>query len=344
MTGRSNLSLIPGPRYHLTRANVPDRLLIPEGKMSKHTDEYFKGIPTRPYDLIKEGVIVLSVVTVIVLIFSAVLSSPDYPTITGKAVATKQPVAYVQTCADILAGQSGVQNYGPPYSNDNANAQEIAGIAPATWWGVKTPVDPTEDFILKPLERMSVIDPQITGDISTYRNAFSDQQQQWVSAYLSALDNATVKNGNVVVAPGNYGPVEPMMNAMLTLGRSGLLEGALESSSSLPFSLDYTFSLLFFQDNVDESVAEKLDMIDSEWGVAHETGNYPGSWWLWPYSFWYQIPPMNSSDNGDIQAIAIFVVLFLVLMFLPFIPGLRSIPRFLFIYRIIWRDWYHQKK
>jgi hypothetical protein len=33
-----------------------------------------------------------------------------------------------------------------------------------------------------------------------------------------------------------------------------------------------------------------------------------------------------------------------VLLFLPFIPGLRSLPRAVPVYRLIWRDHYRRQK
>ena len=134
------------------------------------------------------------------------------------------------------------------------------------------------------------------------------------------------------------------MNAMLALGKAGLLEGALESSARLPFTIDFTRSLLFFQDDVDTSVAESLNLTTEQWGVTNETGDYPGAWWLWPYAFWYQVPPMSTSPNADIQAVAIILVIFLILFFMPFIPILNSLPRWLRVYKLIWRDWYSNIK
>jgi hypothetical protein len=54
----------------------------------------------------------------------------------------------------------------------------------------------------------------------------------------------------------------------------------------------------------------------------------------------YQISPYNSSDNGDALVWATMAVVGAVLVFLPFIPGLRSIPRLIPIYRLIWREHY----
>jgi hypothetical protein len=49
---------------------------------------------------------------------------------------------------------------------------------------------------------------------------------------------------------------------------------------------------------------------------------------------------MNSSASGDLQVWAIMMILTLGLVFLPFIPGLRSIPRWSRVYRLIWRQHY----
>ena len=74
--------------------------------------------------------------------------------------------------------------------------------------------------------------------------------------------------------------------------------------------------------------------------MMNETGNFPGQAWLWLYTLWYQIPPMNSSSNGDVEVWAIMMVLTVLLALVPFIPGVRSIPRKLGFYRLIWRVHY----
>jgi hypothetical protein len=79
--------------------------------------------------------------------------------------------------------------------------------------------------------------------------------------------------------------------------------------------------------------------------MMNETGNYPGQAWLWLYTFWYQISPFKTSKNADAQVWAIMMVLTLVLVLLPLIPGLRSIPRVIPVYRLIWRNYYrHQAR
>jgi hypothetical protein len=51
---------------------------------------------------------------------------------------------------------------------------------------------------------------------------------------------------------------------------------------------------------------------------------------------------MNSSANADVLVLAIMAVLSLALLVLPFIPGLRSIPRLIPVHRIIWRRYYKE--
>jgi hypothetical protein len=308
--------------------------------MSQRTDEYLRGVPLMPYDLLREGLTALLIVALVVVALAAIFSSPDYPPVRSEDVARLQPVAYLKTSASFLAGTSGIDGYGPPYTNDTANAQSVFGLAPASWFGVRIPLDPAQDFVLKPLGHAAALDPALNDALSSYTDASSDQQAAWVKAYLAALDTAQVQNGEVKLGSGDYGPVAVMMDGMLRLGRGGLLEGALESDAHLPYSLDFTRSLLFFQDDVDANVASSLDMTGDQWGVSHETGGYPGAWWLWPYTFLYQVPFIAVSDNADLLIGLIMLVIFLLLVFTPFIPFWRRVPRWLRAYRLIWRDWY----
>jgi hypothetical protein len=312
--------------------------------MSKISDPYLKGVPQKPYDLLREGAIVLVFVTVVVIILAAVFSSPDYPTVRGEDVAKLQPIPYLKTSVGILTGMSSLQDYGPPFNDHPENAQQIFGIAPANVLGVTIPIDPPEDFILKPLERVAVLNQDVAEALRTYQDANPAQQQTWGKNYMDALDHAVISGNKVQMPEGDYGPVELMMLGMLDLGKAGLLEGALESNERLPYTLNFTRSLLFFQDDVYAGVADHLDMLGDQWGISHETGPYPGGWWVWPYTFLYQIPPMRTSPDGDLQVVAIMTLILFFLLLIPFIPLVNKIPRWLGVYKIIWRDWYARER
>jgi hypothetical protein len=308
--------------------------------MSVRSRAYLEGVPTRPYDLLWEGLVVLAAVAALVLVLALVFGSPDYPPVTGRDVAQHQPLAFIGTTAGILAGESGIQTYGPPYSADRGAAQRVFGLAPANLAGVTIPLDPVRDFVLRPLQRLAQVSPAVADALRAYEAGSAEQRESWLRAYRAALADATVAGDTVRVPAGDFGPVPALMDGMLRLGRAGLLEGALEAGGPVPYTLDFTRSLLFFQDDVDHGVARRLDMTGEEWGISHETGAYPGAWWLWPYTFLYQIPPMSESPNGDLQVGVIMTLLFALLVFLPFLPVLRHVPRWIGVHRLIWRDWY----
>ncbi|HVA06187.1 MAG TPA: hypothetical protein VNG12_05530 [Acidimicrobiales bacterium] len=69
----------------------------------------------------------------------------------------------------------------------------------------------------------------------------------------------------------------------------------------------------------------------------NETGSYPGQPWLWLYQLWYQVPGFTNSANVDLIAIYLTGVATLLLLAVPFLPGLRDIPRWVPVHRLIWR-------
>jgi hypothetical protein len=61
---------------------------------------------------------------------------------------------------------------------------------------------------------------------------------------------------------------------------------------------------------------------------------------MWLYTFWYQVKPFSSSGNADALVWGLMVVLSIGFVLTPFLPGVRSLPRKLRLYKLIWRDWY----
>jgi hypothetical protein len=317
------------------------------------TQENLRGVPLKPYDLLREGLVVFGFVLIAVVVLSIVFKAPDYPTVNAQGVATAQPLAFLQTAAGILANDgsvSAVSDYGPPYDADSGAAQHIGPIAPAAWakdiFGVTIPIDPPRDLIIKPLQRASALDPTLGLAVERYTAATAQQQAAWLDAYRKALASATVSNGTVTVTPGEYGPVGVMMDGMLRLGRSGLLEGAFaaDGNSYYPYTFDATKALLFFSiaSPYTDTASHLQQLGNPQWGIVHETGNYPGAWWLDVYQVWYEVPTIANAASVDLIVVVIMTVLFLVLLTLPFIPGLRRIPHGVKVYRLIWRDWYRE--
>ena len=144
-------------------------------------------------------------------------------------------------------------------------------------------------------------------------------------------------NGSPVVPAASDGPVPALMAGELTLARSGALDTDLLSQQPF-YGTNFTKPLLFIEDGayfVNKATA--LGLTGSQWGVMNETGSYPGQPWLWLYTLWYQVPGWTNSANIDMIAIYMTGLATILLLLVPFIPGLRDIPRLIPVHRLIWR-------
>lgn len=302
--------------------------------------EYYRGVAMAPYDLIKEVTVALVISLVVVVVLSAVLSSPDVPSATIQSWAKADPVDFVTTATAELGGTSTVANYGPPYNTNSGSVQSLGFFTPQQWAGVHVRVSPMNDFVLEPLQQASSHDIAVLDGITTFNGASGDQQQKWVAAYTKALDQAKVSGESLTVPSGDYGPVPVLMNRMLSLALSGGLDALLLTSNHF-YQTDYSKPLLFMNDGGYLSgLAQDQNLTGSQWGMMNETGRYPGQAWLWLYTMWYQIPPYTGNSNADIMVVFTMAGLSLLLVLVPFIPGARDVPRWIPIHRLIWRHHY----
>ena len=128
------------------------------------------------------------------------------------------------------------------------------------------------------------------------------------------------------------------------MARSGALDADLLADRTF-YGTDFTKPLLFLEDGQyfsDTATAQHLS--GEQWGVMNETGSYPGQPWLWLYTLWYQVPHFRDSANVDLIALYLTGVATILLLAIPFIPGLRDVPRLVPVHRFIWRDWYRRSR
>jgi hypothetical protein len=297
--------------------------------------------PYRRYDIVKEASIALGVVLALVVLLTILFSSPDEHPSTVQSWAHADPVDFVTTATTELDGSSGTGGYGPPY-NHASDGQHIGPIHVQKWLGVSHPIDAAQDFVLAPLRQISG-QPALQAAVSTYQQAPASTHATWTTAYQKSLAKASATpSGTLSVPAGNYGPLPTMMAGLLSFAQSGGLDGSLLSSNQF-FQTDYTKSLLFMADGGQlASRAEAEHLLGSQWGMMNETGSYPGQVWLWLYTFWYQIKPFTTSwaDNADIAVMVVMGILSVGFVLIPFIPGVRDLPRKLPVYRLIWREHY----
>jgi hypothetical protein len=293
--------------------------------------------PYRRYDIVKEFTAALVVMVLLTVILAVIFGSPDRKAITLGDWATKTPSDFVATAVAELDGTSGTATYGAPYINDPTAGQKLGPLALQRFGGVREPIDTATDFVLGPLSTST--DSTLTAALAQYRSATSDQQQKWANAYGDALGKAADGDPARVTA-GDYGPVPALATGLLAMAKHGALDGLLQQQGGF-YQTNYSHSLLFLADGTyleDQATTEHLG--GDQWGMMNETGRYPGQAWLWLYTFWYQIPPFSTSDNADALVWALMMALSAVLVLVPFIPGLRALPRRLGVYRLIWHQHY----
>ena len=307
------------------------------------------------YDLVKELCIAVGVVALLAIVLAVLFSSPDEKPSTIAQWSHQLPVNFVATAAKELDRTSDTAEYGPPYNHNGGSVQHFLFLHPQRWLGVSHPIDTSQDYVIGPLETVPA-DPALRTALAKYRAASEKTQKAWGEAYAKPLEEyetaveekktppKTVavdpSSGAVTVQASGAGPVPALMSGLLSLAKSGGLDGALLTSNQF-FQTDYTKPLLFMADGgVLGERAEGDHLLGEQWGMMNETGSYPGQVWLWLYTLWYQVEPVKSSSNADIEVMLIMGLLSLAFICIPFIPGVRDIPHRIPIYKLIWREHY----
>jgi hypothetical protein len=301
--------------------------------------------PVRRYDILKEGTAATVIVGALTLVMAGLLSSPDVPSLSIKTWGTVDPVGFVNTAATELDGTSVSASYGPPYNNGTGSLQQVGPVSWQKLFGITQPINSAALFVLDPLAVQAKTSPALAAALTTYTSAPAVQQATWATAYDKATAPGTTKapfHGGDLKLPA-AGPVPVMMAAELTMARSGALDSDLLAQRQF-YGTDYTKPLLFIADGgYYNTLASNMHLTGDQWGVMNETGNYPGQPWLWLYQMWYHVSPFQNSASVDIWAIYLTGICTLLLLAIPFIPGLRDIPRTVPVYRLIWRTWYHSR-
>jgi Cytochrome b(N-terminal)/b6/petB len=294
---------------------------------------------TRRYDIIKEGAIASVIVLAITLGLAGLLSSPDVPAVTVQTWSRLDPSDFLVTAGMELNGTSETATYGQPYNTGTGSVQSLL-IRPQTWLGVTQPINAAQDFVLQPLASLTPGNPALATALSSYKSASPAQQLAWADAYVKMITpKVTTTPKMPVISPANDGPVPVMLDAELSMARSGALDTDLLAGRAF-YGTNYTSPLLFIEDGgYFVNKATGMNLSGSQWGVMNETGSYPGQPWLWLYTLWYQIPSFSNSANVDMIAIFLTGLATILLLLVPFIPGLRDIPRLIPVHRLIWPDW-----
>src|ERR1700692_2413457 len=134
-----------------------------------------------PYDIVKEGVIALVIVSILTVLLAVAFGSPDDPSITIKAWSNHAPMDFATTALSELNGTSGSAGYGAPY-NHASSGQQLGPLTLAKWIGVRIPVSSVNDFVIDPLKSLPK-QQALTADLSQSSTASTSTRAGWVKSY-----------------------------------------------------------------------------------------------------------------------------------------------------------------
>ncbi len=332
--------------------------------------------PERRYDLITEGTISIIFVALLCILAASLWASPNggltYPgapkspagqAFSAKYWDTNDPSDLAQTAVQELLGGTTTAGYGPPFNQTTGASQEFIGIKPAEIakfiFGLTLPINTANDFVLAPVSQLAApFSPAVAAAVSLYKAAGGDlspgaaasqvassQQTTWLNNYAKALAASSAKftPTSITVKAGNYGPVPVIITAELAIAANGSLDGYFQGSQQQLSTNTYKGTMFFSDGTLWETIAEAQGVGGDQWGVMNELWNYPGQVWLWLYSGMYQIPALNPSSNTNLDldvGLLMIVFGFLLPMFAPWIPVINRIPRWIPLYKIIYRQYY----
>lgn len=290
-----------------------------------------------PEDFVKHLLTTLVIVVAVVLVAAALFGVPEAQPLTVQGYANAHPIGFEQVTLRALDGQGRIANYGPPYNHGTGNVESPVQVALGIWH----PVNAAQDFVLKPLTMAAVINPAIRAPLRTFERASASERAAWEAHLTSGLARAHVAAGRVVLPPGHYGPLAALMADALALGRSGLMGGALIRNPAVITRFDTQNLLLFLQGQPLHQAAAPLQLKGTQWGIIHSAvPGYPGAWWMTIPTWIYQWPFVANSPANDAIALSLGFIVWLLLALTPWIPGWNRVPRWLGVYRLVWKGYY----
>jgi len=128
------------------------------------------------YDLVKEFVVALGVITALAIVLTILFSSPDDSATTIQSWSQANPTDFLTTAVTELNGTSEIATYGPPYNNTSGSAQKIGPISLQEAAGVKIPIDTAQSYVIEPLKEIPS-DPRLKAALAAYEVAPAKLQE-----------------------------------------------------------------------------------------------------------------------------------------------------------------------
>jgi hypothetical protein len=247
--------------------------------------------------------------------------SPNLPRATIATTSRQDPGGAALAFTQELAGASA-----------SAGNQNESGLGP-----------PGELFVTGPLASFApLLGGNVTAALAAWRGASASQRAAWANNYLKALDKITpaaMEGGTeTAMSPdyakigtlhGDFGPIPTMVKADVQLAQSGHLEQYLEGREPGHTLHLVTIWRYDHPKMLNDAVANGLT--DDQWGMVKERDYPVGPWYLIIPSIIHVKLPGGVTGTGFVLWNLLVALIFIFA--LPLVPGLRSLPRKLRLYR-----------
>jgi hypothetical protein len=251
--------------------------------------------------------------------------SPNSPRATIAATSRQDPGGAALAFTQELAGTSA-----------SAANQNEPGLGP-----------PGELFVTGPLASFApLLGGNAAAALAAWRAAPASQQAAWANNYLMALDKitpASMEGGmETAMSPdyakigtlhGDFGPVPTLVKADVQLAQAGHLEQYLEGREPGHTLHLVTIWLYDHPKMLNDAVANGLT--DDQWGMVKERDYPVGPWYLIIPAIIHVKLPGGVTGTGFVLWNLLVALIFIFA--LPLLPGLRSLPHKLRLYRGIAR-------
>jgi hypothetical protein len=268
---------------------------------------------------------ILSVVLlVVVAVLAAAMGSPNWPRDTIAAVAKDNPGGAILAFTQELDGTA----------TSTSNAAEF-GMG-----------DPGQVFVLGPLRQVAPLwRADVRAALAAYDAASPQQQQAWAKSYDDALGTIMPSGGGemegtpspdyskIDTLKGDFGPIPTLVKADLQLAQNGFLEQYLQAVEP-GHSYHLTNIWLYDHPNLLNTAVEQ-GLTDDQWGMVKERGFSVGPWYLFIPAVFHVYFPSGVTGQGFVIWNLLFAAILLFIV--PLVPGIRDIPKYLKLYRFIYR-------
>ena len=297
---------------------------------AEHTLPSVAGAADRPPERLVRHVfwkypILALVLLVVVVLLAGFVGSPNWPRDTIATVTQKDPGGAILAFTQELDGTA----------TSTGNAAEF-GMG-----------DSGQVFVMNPLRQAApLLGSDVQSAIATYDAASAPQQQAWASNYEKALGTITASGGSAMSAgipspdfskidtlTGDFGPVPVLVKADLKLAQAGYLEQYLQAVES-----GHSFHLVniwLYDHPAMLNTAVDEGLTDDQWGMVKERGLPVGPWYLFIPAVFHVYFPGGTTGQGFVFWNLLFAAILLFVV--PLVPGIRDIPRYLKLYRFIYR-------